>query len=74
MFDPKTKKFPYPEKTDGHYLKIYNDLLYQKSEVERVIQNKKEVFLTSFFDYFCVGSDRGYLFLHVPGIKAMRKG
>lgn len=24
------------------YLKIYNDLLYQKSEVERVIQNKKE--------------------------------
>ena len=25
MFDPKTKKFPYPEKTDGHYLKIYND-------------------------------------------------
>lgn len=33
MFDPKTKKFPYPEYTDGHYLVVKNDngLVFDKN-------------------------------------------
>ena len=33
MFDPKTKKYPYPEYTDGHYLIVKNDngLVFDKN-------------------------------------------
>lgn len=78
MFDPKTKKYPYPEYTDGHYLKVKNDngLVFDKNYP--FIDNSKSFKFKRFWYYLfhrliIVPVVRIRLGLKVKGRKNLKK-